>query len=138
MLTCLGNLDKRAATNNMGTVSQLSLEIIDGAVTSLVLSIQNDLSTNMPPSMSGSCKTLPMGLQNLMLFSDSRAHISGSVERHVNEGSRLSLVCRIESPSAPPSYVYWYRDDDVVNYSNKEGVSIRYVHNVRTAQRSNN
>ena len=63
----------------------------------------------------------------LLLFPDSRAHISGSVERHVNEGSRLSLVCRIESPSAPPSYVYWYRDGDVVNYSNKEGVNIRCV-----------
>ena len=45
----------------------------------------------------------------------------------MNEGSRLSLGCRIESPSAPPSYVYWYRDGDVVNYSNKEGVSIRCV-----------
>ena len=62
-----------------------------------------------------------------MYISDSRAHIAGSVERHVNEGSRLSLVCRIESPSAPPSYVYWYRDGDVVNYSNKEGVNIRFV-----------
>ena len=62
-----------------------------------------------------------------MYIPDSRAHIAGSVERHVNEGSRLSLVCRIESPSAPPSYVYWYRDGDVVNYSNKEGVNIRFV-----------
>ncbi len=62
---------------------------------------------------------------SILSSSDSRAHISGSVERHVNEGSRLTLSCRIESASGPPSYVYWYRDNEVINYSNREGVNIR-------------
>jgi hypothetical protein len=47
------------------------------------------------------------------------------VERHVNEGSQISLNCRIEAASGPPSYVYWYRDGEVINYSNRDGVSIR-------------
>lgn len=58
---------------------------------------------------------------------DSRARIGGSGERHVQAGSRLSLSCRIEDCSGPPDYVYWYRDGNVINYSNRKTVRIRTV-----------
>ena len=57
-------------------------------------------------------------------FSDSYAAIEGTSERHVKEGSELILYCTIVDISGPPSFVFWYRDADVVNYSDQTGVSI--------------
>ena len=47
------------------------------------------------------------------------AVISGSVERHVKAGSRLSLACNVERSSGPPAYVYWYRNGAVINYTDR-------------------
>ena len=58
------------------------------------------------------------------LFTDSFSEIQGSSERHVKEGSQLSLFCSIVDISGPPSFVFWYRDDHVVNYSDQSGVRI--------------
>ncbi|XP_059081391.1 uncharacterized protein LOC131879162 [Tigriopus californicus] len=55
---------------------------------------------------------------------DSVAIIAGSTERHVKEGSRLSLACHIIRSSGSPSYVYWYHNGKVVNYSDRHGVTI--------------
>lgn len=52
------------------------------------------------------------------------AIIAGSTERHVKEGSRLSLACHILRSSGSPSYVYWYHNGKVVNYSDRHGVTI--------------
>ena len=59
-----------------------------------------------------------------IFVSDSFAIIKGSAERHVKEGSQLSLFCAIEDSSGPPNYVFWYRDDHVVNYSDEMGIQI--------------
>lgn len=61
---------------------------------------------------------------NISCISDSLAVISGSTERHVNEGSRLRLECRVERSSGPPDYVYWYRNGKVVNYSARKNLRI--------------
>ena len=60
----------------------------------------------------------------LSFVSDSYAAIEGTSERHVKEGSELILYCTIVDISGPPSFVFWYRDADVVNYSEQTGVSI--------------
>ena len=36
----------------------------------------------------------------------------------------MILYCTIVDISGPPSFVFWYRDADVVNYSEQTGVSI--------------
>jgi len=59
-----------------------------------------------------------------LLVLDSYAAIEGTSERHVKEGSQLILYCTIVDISGPPSFVFWYRDADVVNYSEQTGVSI--------------
>lgn len=59
-----------------------------------------------------------------IFVTDSFAIIKGSAERHVKEGSQLSLFCAIEDSSGPPNYVFWYRDDHVVNYSDEMGIQI--------------
>ena len=56
---------------------------------------------------------------------DSRAKISGSRERHVQSGSRLTLSCRIEEYTGPPAFVFWYRNSEVINYSERKSILIR-------------
>ena len=58
------------------------------------------------------------------LISDSKARISGSRERHVQSGSRLTLSCRIEEYTGPPTYVFWYRNSEVINYSERKSILI--------------
>ncbi|XP_040566928.1 zwei Ig domain protein zig-8 [Lepeophtheirus salmonis] len=48
---------------------------------------------------------------------DSRAFIQKSADLHVQIGSKLQLSCFVLRPSAPPNYVYWYRNEHVLNYS---------------------
>ena len=57
-------------------------------------------------------------------FSDSKARISGSRERYVQSGSRLTLSCRIEEYTGPPTYVFWYRNSEVINYSERKSILI--------------
>ena len=58
------------------------------------------------------------------IISDSKARISGSRERHVQSGSRLTLSCRIEEYTGPPTYVFWYRNNEVINYSERKSILI--------------
>jgi len=69
-------------------------------------------------------KKLKMPVRLIVL--DSFSEIQGSSERHVNEGSQLSLFCSIIDISGPPSFVFWYRDGTVVNYSD-QGSGVRIV-----------
>ena len=41
----------------------------------------------------------------------------GSRDLHVQTGSKLTLSCAVKSSSGYPDYVYWYRNEDVLNYS---------------------
>lgn len=56
---------------------------------------------------------------------DSKAKIGGSKERHVQSGSQLSLSCRIDEYTGPPTYVFWYRNSEVINYSERKSILIR-------------
>ncbi|XP_070501957.1 lachesin-like [Chironomus tepperi] len=44
------------------------------------------------------------------------AFILGSGELHVDMGSVLNLVCIIEKSPIPPQYVYWQRNNHMINY----------------------
>jgi len=56
--------------------------------------------------------TMPISLTVL----DSRAYLHGSRDLHVQTGSKLTLSCAVKSSSGYPDYVYWYRNEDVLNY----------------------
>ena len=53
----------------------------------------------------------------LISFADSRAYLHASRDLHVQIGSKLTLSCAVKSSSGDPNYVYWYRNQDVLNYS---------------------
>ncbi|XP_052743729.1 uncharacterized protein LOC112050277 [Bicyclus anynana] len=55
------------------------------------------------------------------------AEIMGESEKIIHEGSMLKLVCVVKRSTEPPSYVFWYFENRMINYD-LNGVS---VHNGR-------
>ncbi|XP_063547506.1 uncharacterized protein LOC134754948 [Cydia strobilella] len=55
------------------------------------------------------------------------AEIMGESEKIIHEGSMLRLVCVVRRSTEPPSYVFWYFENRMINYD-LNGVS---VHNGR-------
>ncbi|XP_038218236.1 uncharacterized protein LOC119836831 [Zerene cesonia] len=55
------------------------------------------------------------------------AEIVGESEKIIHEGSMLKLVCVVKRSTEPPSYVFWYFENRMINYD-LNGVS---VHNGR-------
>lgn len=55
------------------------------------------------------------------------AHIqgSGSGEHHVDKGSIINLVCIIDKSPTPPQYVFWYHNNNMINYdTNRGGINV--------------
>ncbi|KAG5677420.1 hypothetical protein PVAND_007178 [Polypedilum vanderplanki] len=64
------------------------------------------------------------------------AFILGSGELHVDMGSAINLVCIIEKSPGPPQFVYWQRNDRMVNYDdNRRDISIETIPGPRTQSR---
>ncbi|XP_055630047.1 zwei Ig domain protein zig-8 isoform X2 [Toxorhynchites rutilus septentrionalis] len=64
------------------------------------------------------------------------AFILGSGELHVDMGSTINLVCIIEKSPQPPQYVYWQRNDRMINYDDsRRDISIETVPGPRTQSR---
>ena len=52
--------------------------------------------------------------------------IIGSEDLYIHEGSPVRLQCRVEDSAGPPAYIYWYKGDQVINYSNLKHIEISY------------
>jgi len=65
---------------------------------------------------------MPFKLQVL----DSRAEILGSEDLYMREGSAVSLQCRVIDSAGPPAYIYWYKGNKVINYSNKHQFEVSF------------
>ncbi|XP_052861607.1 hemicentin-2 [Anopheles cruzii] len=64
------------------------------------------------------------------------AFILGSGELHVDMGSTINLVCIIEKSPQPPQYVYWQRNDRMINYDDsRRDISIETTPGPRTQSR---
>ncbi|CAL4208694.1 unnamed protein product, partial [Meganyctiphanes norvegica] len=53
-----------------------------------------------------------------------KAEILGAPEKHVKLGSMLRLVCVMHDTTQPPKYVYWYRDNEVINYQAEKDIMV--------------
>ena len=47
---------------------------------------------------------------------EAEAELDGGAERHLEEGSSILLVCRVHTSIPPPAYVFWYKENQMVNY----------------------
>uniref|UniRef100_A0A182PZZ0 Ig-like domain-containing protein n=1 Tax=Anopheles farauti TaxID=69004 RepID=A0A182PZZ0_9DIPT len=64
------------------------------------------------------------------------AFILGSGELHVDMGSTINLVCIIEKSPQPPQYVYWQRNDRMINYDDsRRDITIDTTPGPRTQSR---
>ena len=52
----------------------------------------------------------------LVNLSVPRVRIQGSPDLHVNRGSTINLTCIISHTPEPPSYIFWYFNDNVIAY----------------------
>ncbi|CAD7078086.1 unnamed protein product [Hermetia illucens] len=64
------------------------------------------------------------------------AFILGSGELHVDMGSTINLVCIIEKSPTPPQYVYWQKNDHLINYyDSRRDITIETTPGTRTQSR---
>ncbi|XP_021967484.1 opioid-binding protein/cell adhesion molecule homolog [Folsomia candida] len=52
------------------------------------------------------------------------AFILGNGEYHVEQGSTINLVCIIEKSPKPPSFVFWYHNERMINFGASQELSI--------------
>ena len=63
--------------------------------------------------------TIGNGLENV---SEATAEILGGPDLHLRAGSQLRLVCTLRQSTEPPSYVFWFHEQKMINYD--PGVSV--------------
>lgn len=54
----------------------------------------------------------------------SKAQILGSSELFIRSGSDINLTCQVLQTPEPPSFIYWYRNDEVLNYLLRGGIEV--------------
>ncbi|XP_031621543.1 uncharacterized protein LOC116339666 [Contarinia nasturtii] len=64
----------------------------------------------------------------------SRAKILGNSEIFVKSGSDINLTCFLQYSPAPPSFIYWYKEGRVINYSQRGGISVLTERKTRTSK----
>lgn len=64
----------------------------------------------------------------------SRAKILGNSEIFVKSGSDINLTCVAVHSPAPPSFIYWYKEGRVINYSQRGGISVLTERKTRTSK----
>ncbi|XP_061719576.1 limbic system-associated membrane protein-like [Cydia pomonella] len=64
----------------------------------------------------------------------SKAEILSGPELFVRAGSDINLTCVAKYAPDPPSFIYWYRGDQVVNYAQRGGISVETEQRTRTSR----
>lgn len=64
----------------------------------------------------------------------SRAKILGNAEIFVKSGSDINLTCVAVHSPTPPSFIYWYKEGRVINYSQRGGISVLTERKTRTSK----
>ncbi|KAF2364813.1 Protein of unknown function DUF4817 [Trinorchestia longiramus] len=67
----------------------------------------------------------PQALMVNLKVKEAWAEIKGESERYIHSGSSLRLVCVLRDITEPPSYVFWFREDRMINYDTEAGVSVK-------------
>ncbi|XP_024085549.1 hemicentin-2 isoform X1 [Cimex lectularius] len=64
----------------------------------------------------------------------SQAEILGKSEIYIKSGSDINLTCVVRETPEPPSFIYWYRGNNVINYSQRGGISVLTEKQTRTSR----
>jgi len=55
--------------------------------------------------------------------------IPGGPNLHVKQGSSLRLECQLMAATESPSYIFWFREERMINYDNEPGVRVELKKN---------
>jgi hypothetical protein len=55
--------------------------------------------------------------------------IPGGPDLHVKQGSSLRLECQLMAATESPSYIFWFREERMINYDNEPGVRVELKKN---------
>ena len=44
----------------------------------------------------------------------------------MKEGSEVELSCKVVDSPRPPAYIYWYKGEEVINYSTRKGIEVSF------------
>uniref|UniRef100_A0A6A7G765 Lachesin isoform X1 n=1 Tax=Hirondellea gigas TaxID=1518452 RepID=A0A6A7G765_9CRUS len=58
----------------------------------------------------------PISLLSTLHVVEATSEILGGPEKYMTVGSSLRLVCVLRKNTQPPSYVFWYHGDSMINY----------------------
>ncbi|XP_050743123.1 uncharacterized protein LOC108026473 isoform X5 [Drosophila biarmipes] len=101
--------------------------------------LNNNLESSDSPMFEDSEVSTPTGIishfVNLQVVVPE-AFILGSGELHVDMSSTINLVCIIEKSPTPPQYVYWQKNDRLINYvDSRRDITIETTPGPRTQSR---
>ncbi|XP_076038150.1 limbic system-associated membrane protein-like [Oratosquilla oratoria] len=63
---------------------------------------------------------------------EAHSEIAGGPDRYIHTGSALRLACLMRKMTEPPVYVFWYREDRMINYDKLRGVVVKTTRDVST------
>nr|XP_027229379.1 limbic system-associated membrane protein-like [Penaeus vannamei] len=67
----------------------------------------------------------PIGIiANLRVVREARLGDRRRPDLYAQEGSDVTLLCRLRNYTDPPSYVFWYHRDQMINYNSNRKVSV--------------
>ncbi|XP_032689253.1 neurotrimin-like isoform X2 [Odontomachus brunneus] len=62
-------------------------------------------------------------------ITEAYSMIPGGPDLHVKQGSSLRLECQLMAAAESPSYIFWYRENRMINYDNEPGVKVERTRN---------
>lgn len=63
----------------------------------------------------------------------SKAKILGNPELFIKSGNDINLTCITSQVSSPPSFIYWFKGERVVNYSQRGGINVTTDRTTKTS-----
>lgn len=63
----------------------------------------------------------------------AKAKILANNELFFKSGSDINLTCVSLQATQPPSYIYWYKDGYLINYSQRGGINVLTERQTRTS-----
>lgn len=58
------------------------------------------------------------------IFAEAEAQIDGSKEKYLKYGSPLQLTCAVLKSPEIPTYIFWYHNNQMVNYDSHRGFNV--------------
>lgn len=57
-------------------------------------------------------------------ISEAKAEIEGPTLKYLTPGSTLKLVCKVLQSTEASSYIFWYKDQRMINYDFDRGINV--------------